>query len=67
MDPISALGYVILWSYVLFGLVYFANKILRRLYSVRKISDIQIIDDVYIPVSKQSLDLIFQELNIYSM
>jgi len=67
MDLVSTLGYTFLWGYALFGLLYFTYKIFRLSYLKRDISDIKEIDGTYFPVSKQSLDRIFSDLNLYSI
>ena len=67
MEPTTSLGYIILWSYALLGLIFFSNKILKDFYILKKISKIPYIERGNFPVSKQNLDAIFEELKIYSI
>ncbi len=67
MDLISTLGYALLWGYALFGLIYFTNKILKQSHPVEDISNITEIDGQYYPVSKQNLEMIFSDFNLYNI
>jgi len=67
VSPLSALGYILLWSYALFGLLYLLGKSYRRPHVTKMTTSIPTIDESNTPVSKQSLDKVFEDIQIYSI